>query len=900
MFLKIKQHLKRFTALALSFMTVLNTPMASFAIGGNTSSGDASAIAGGIGSDLGVNRPNSRIGFRVSIVSKENPSEVISVDDNGNKTVLDFLFTSEDRFQYYTGMTTKGDSIGKTGYRTNMTYIGSGSRLQAWNEPNLVRILPEEEYIPGDMGLPEVPQWCKSTGNMLYGGNGTPFEEWFTSDPDGNTQVGGASGDLFSTSGGVVKQKVGTRLDVTTSYKDTDGNDISFSITVPAFNTSAGVQNWIKEYTNNWGPGVDNFAKTKMGISDWESLSTADKAALYISYTETVKSALHDAAKSNAVLRNSLSTIDAELDSALKKAQDNINFNNKKLSKAIDKINPFRSLNVYAAEDITESKVAEGSTNLGGEYIGVTITDVYKELPSNAKIKLLLTMKSSTTTGYLFQTDSTIDKHNKEGKDVDITEATEDWLCFVEPIFFCSLFPVGDDSRVLCEKFYGTLTNFYDWVHSTHAAGHLTDKALDTVRSTMNWKFYNSAGSYGSIKLNKDVSNTAGQVCLNAPTGSELGATATFNQLYNVLVAGKVGYAVHAYDKNSMSESSTTTTWDYMNHPTDVGPSPDEKEQKEDNWDFSKQNGENLAKKFIISKFYYLKSPWGDLTLTDVQTREETLHSVLITDEGTKDSEYAYRVKGWAAGKDKIYPQTDDLSEGFKEYVKKNRPADPQHQGNGQDMLTLDPNKETDKQEQVLYVMLVREEIINQNVDIVRVYERNDGTSEVETELGVDVDKSLDGSSKKTGFDFDESKNTPSVKKDVKNWDEVKPLEGDTGNNPTIPVKETDRTIYIKYHESESPEIPTGTPGLVLHENELSYQYQLENVDGSLHNTDRKYRAANEPSDETDYCGGCEEDDDDDWYCPGHPCSPIFEGTTDYSFGLFNEIDYSTEKVWKC
>ena len=275
--MKLKQHLKRFTALALSFMTMLNTPMTSFAIGGNTSSGDASAIAGGIGSDLGVNRPNSRIGFRVSIVSKENPSEVISVDDNGNPRVIDYLFMNGSTFEYYTGMNKDTGATVGTSYRTPVTYMYSGSRLQEYNAQNKIKILAEEDYLH-QTELSEVPQWCKSTGNMLYGGNGTPFEEWFTSDPDGNTQVGGASGDLFSTSGGVVKQKVGTRLDVTTSYKDTDGNDISFSITVPAFNTSAGVQNWIKEYTNNWGPGVDNFAKEKMGISDWESLSTADKA----------------------------------------------------------------------------------------------------------------------------------------------------------------------------------------------------------------------------------------------------------------------------------------------------------------------------------------------------------------------------------------------------------------------------------------------------------------------------------------------------------------------------------------------------------------------------------------------------------------------------------------------
>ena len=288
--MKIKQHLKNLTALVLAGMTLINTSMTSYAVGFNGASQNDAGNLGFLGSDMGVNKPSSRIGFRVSIVKKDNPSEVISVDDDGNPRVVDFLLTSEDRFQYYTGMTTGFIPTGGQGYRTNMTYIGSGSRIQKWDENNSIKIMPEEEYL-SSTGLSEVPQWCQSKGNILYGGNGTPFEEWFTSDPDGNTQVGGASGDLFSASGGVVKQKVGTRLDVTTSYKDTDGKNISFNIIVPAFNTSADVQNWLEQYTNNWGPGVESFAKDRMGASAWDSLSTADKAGLYIEYTDSVKRA---------------------------------------------------------------------------------------------------------------------------------------------------------------------------------------------------------------------------------------------------------------------------------------------------------------------------------------------------------------------------------------------------------------------------------------------------------------------------------------------------------------------------------------------------------------------------------------------------------------------------------
>ena len=93
--IKINNKIKRFAALTLACLTATTSvPITSYAIGGNTGSGDQAGIVGGVGSDMGANRPESRIGFRVSIVSKDDPSQVISVDDSGNPTVVDFLFTS--------------------------------------------------------------------------------------------------------------------------------------------------------------------------------------------------------------------------------------------------------------------------------------------------------------------------------------------------------------------------------------------------------------------------------------------------------------------------------------------------------------------------------------------------------------------------------------------------------------------------------------------------------------------------------------------------------------------------------------------------------------------------------------------------------------------------------------
>ena len=144
--IKIKSKLKRLTALALACLTATTSiPITSYAIGGNTGAGDQAGIQGGVGSDLGANRPASRIGFRVSIVSKDDPSKVISVDDAGNPQVIDFLFTDEANFQKYTGYSTKQEKKSDTAVRSKLTYLGKGSRLQDWDASNVVKILPQEE-----------------------------------------------------------------------------------------------------------------------------------------------------------------------------------------------------------------------------------------------------------------------------------------------------------------------------------------------------------------------------------------------------------------------------------------------------------------------------------------------------------------------------------------------------------------------------------------------------------------------------------------------------------------------------------------------------------------------------------------------------------------------------------
>ena len=184
--MRLKHKLKQFTAIALSCLSVVSTPLTAYAVGGNTGAGDNEGIHGGYGSDMGSNRPNSRLGFRVSLVDRNDPTKVISVDDNGNPLVVDFLLTSEERFKYYTGFDKHLKPVeGVTGWRSSIKYVGKGSRMQGWKSPeNGVLVVPEEDYL--QYFDKEVDQWNKSEGSTLYAGNGTEFKDWFTQDKYGN------------------------------------------------------------------------------------------------------------------------------------------------------------------------------------------------------------------------------------------------------------------------------------------------------------------------------------------------------------------------------------------------------------------------------------------------------------------------------------------------------------------------------------------------------------------------------------------------------------------------------------------------------------------------------------------------------------------------------------------
>ena len=883
--MRLKHKLKQFTAIALSCLSVVSTPLTAYAVGGNTGAGDNEGIHGGYGSDMGSNRENSRLGFRVSLVDRNDPTKVISVDDEGNPLVVDFLLANEETYQRYTGYSTDGVPTSEQGWRSNLEYVYKASRMQDYTTNNKIEIVPENEYVNEVFGGKRVPQWNESKGSILYGGNGTAFKEFFTDglESDGTIYAVSSSGKLT-----ILKEA--ESVNIRTEFKDKDGQKVNFSLENPKISNERDLKAWMEYYVKKWTPDIENWYKGIAGV-DMASMAEEDKYVIYKEYLETLHEFLNSL--DLEVVNRNQDWVDDKFNEALDSMGNQIAEGGRTASikGILNKFNPFNPMTVYAAG------VDGGNSNIGSDEAGGSSGEGFEQVANTANIQRLLGMVSPTKTGYLLQTPSMLEKAGQgiESDKNTLLQAEEDWVCFVEPLFYCSLFAVDDDSKPRVNKFYGTLSNFYQFVNAPDSAFRKAfgDKALTKVASTMNWKFYNSAGSYASIVLENPLTNRDGsQVFLQAP--KSLKATASLQQINDVFKTE--GYGVHAYDKGLFADNSTTVTWDDKNFPNSRGPAPDESTSEEDSWDFTKKTQENpepgtenLERKFNISKFYYVKAG-NQYTLIDTQTREETLHNVGIMNEGSEGEEFLYEVVGWSCGKDKIYPDSGDLSKGFDYYIQNNPPANPnKNQGNSQGILKLDPKNELDKKEQVLYVMLVREKVEKDEVDIVRVYETPNQTPVIEVEPNVKVENNVvDGSSPKPGFTYVENVNTSEPRKDITSWDEVP--GGTSGRTPQIPVSETDKTIYIKY-EGAPVENPQAT-GLVLHENEISHQFKLSDVTGSLVEGVQNWSSVSSDA-------SCPEDvgDEDDYESCG--ASYDYTGSEDWSFGIENKPSYNTQFVYK-
>lgn len=315
-----------------------------------------------------------------------------------------------------------------------------------------------------------------------------------------------------------------------------------------------------------------------------------------------------------------------------------------------------------------------------------------------------------------------------------------------------------------------------------------------------------------------------------------------------------LGYGVMLFSPVPEGSTSTFDEVNYSSSSTNgYRPGPSEDKSKD---------GGTEAKNNII-KFYATKTG-NDYVYTENHTRSNTVGNITLEDEE------GYKIDSWYT------------SSTFKEPKNKNDSYD--------NWKSSMENKQTGNktgnvilsQGETLYLRLVEAPVV------IKVYETGGTVDKVVTDTNPRFENNtLIVTTPDNGYEYIEGVKSGD-KVDVKSWDEVPTGTHVTDKN--IPLSPNEKVVYLHYHKDGS----SGT-GLVLHENELSHQFTLSDVKGTLLDGIRKYSSVS-------VSGSCPEiwycSDDD---CDGHRCGASYEyqNSDDWTYTIENVPNYNTQFVWK-
>lgn len=333
----------------------------------------------------------------------------------------------------------------------------------------------------------------------------------------------------------------------------------------------------------------------------------------------------------------------------------------------------------------------------------------------------------------------------------------------------------------------------------------------------------------------------------------------------------------------SLDDTASTSTWDSKTYPKDnykPGPAPQ-------NTDPSKPDGpypsdypsegkdyidKNKDHKFNIVKFYAQKNGDGSYIYQENHTRQQVVHRIDI------DNEPGYTVDAYFT------------SPTFKKPTKKNDSYDVwknsiqlgEKQGTSSGSITIEPTSA----DTTLYVRLVEQ------IDVVKIFEENGVTVKVKTETPTIEDGKYTVKNPEDAFNYEEAQISPDPNVEPKNWENV-PKDGIKTEDLTLKIPDTTKVIYIRYTKDSSD-----NAALVLHENEISHNFNLRDITGNLLKTSRHYKYISVPECDYFYDCGCSDDDDscDCWSCNDDMDQ---ESPGNYYFEVVNKPSYNKEFVYK-
>ena len=814
--LNIKKKLKSLTALALATATFLSTPLQSFAAGGlegNAGGSSGTGIITSTGGDFGVNvntddpmNSQGRIGIRLSLVNADDPTQVISKDNNGNATVVDILYTGALQYAgfatgngYFTPIdwAETGFSSVKTQPLMARDSAGAPKIAQFFFDGSLHTGAKDEAGNEIMFDIKNIPPWIVYEGNS-YNARGEEFVRWCKSD-DAGRQIIGEDGQILTMSYTINVFGLWQRID---RVVNTATGELETSIT-GAFGTTtrthdpadygsltdyvysvlervkewpdkvSGGYAWFQHNTDESTELLNDFAETKSNIDALEQAGFASADAMRQQYNEAV-----------AAMEQKYEGFGGLLDPLVTGiAKDN-------LEKTGGSWNPLEGGN--AINEMLEYNPGQSATS--------SATSTGQGIEGVSHIQQLLALQDGTG-HYLLQTDSMLANPGSS-----LNDATENWVLLVEPIVYLTICHAGSLGRpsdaVYGKKLYGTVSNVeealatmpqYSQYSNTHQFNY---KAFREI-----WWPLHVAGGY--------TFENGYQLKSLEESGLVRGTKYTPAQLLSAQGQGwEAGYSVNVYwNLNSGPEGKT---WD----ETSSEPSAPPTEQKVENG-------------ISIVKWYTTKFRQGDEVseiVTDVITGDDLPRNIKVENEGVPEEGFFYYVEKWSTGQNEILPDNGDTDTTFEQYYNRN-PSSQQggFAGNGP------ANVEVPDNDKVLYVKLVAMDWLTPGeVNVVKVKEPSNGGTPI-----IEHDTTNPGTTypagNEDGWTYVEDIQTPDPEVPVTKWPDV-PTNGTPGNTPDIPVRDDTETIYIHYTD-EVPEEEATPPGvMILYQNELSYGYDLRDL----------------------------------------------------------------------
>jgi hypothetical protein len=590
----MKRKAKQLLASCLSVAMALTSPLTSFAdeksfanssANGNTEAGYVTGAGGDFSaniSDGGAGLTSGKIGIRLSLVDPNDPSRVISVDNDGNPQVLDLLYVTEDTWEHQTREKYHSDLYGAFTFNS----IKTQSLTSVETNPNQ-KIMPiyydelNSELTDGDM-----PPWLYHNGS--YVANGEAFVQW--------SQLNNYGQNMVTDDGQFMTVDVSGYAMPLVAYTFTteDGEAMLGAIAAGGTNVNYSISEYASIGDATYVEMTDRIDALKDISNYQERYDTIINKEYKHSTTEQIKAKAYQAiaqelldevrdAKTALLLNQAVNgtessagvaeEIERAKDAALASLKDeNGNSIATQVETYYNKLASFDAGGLIDDRDIPNDAVTFGLTGTSGG----------KE--TYAHLYQLLSMKDSTTGHYYLQTE----KMRKNTSLVLNDEEVEDWVLLVEPIVWLSIFPVGDDSRLIHSKIYGTITNVVQAFNDPSVPANPESLYNYRNRQTFNYKALNQA-CWWALTVDDETGwafvNSDNQATMGFYPAQSVGSFRSFTELYNsisstreatvtawkqdengetygeeVTIPCTEGWGVNVYSKNMFEKAPQPTT----------------------------------------------------------------------------------------------------------------------------------------------------------------------------------------------------------------------------------------------------------------------------------------------------------------------------------------------------